>query len=144
MEALIDLDHSEKWNDAKKFPSRAAHGSLFLLGHQVFFWKKAKTASSLKGKRSRLVERWYGPGVVIGHEWDGAAHRDTYWVSYGGTCFLVAGTHMRHAEFEECLSHEKFVEELDKAFQEMQTPTMQYQDWREGSARYCHYIGKRH
>ena len=38
MKALIDLDHSEKWNDAIKFPSRASQASLFLPGHQVFFW----------------------------------------------------------------------------------------------------------
>ena len=51
-------------------------------------------------------------------------------MSYGGTCFLVAGTPMRHAEFEECLVHEKFVNELSKTFTELQRPDMQYTDVR--------------
>ena len=77
-------------------------------------WTSSLPASNLKGRKARLVERWYGPGVVVGHEWDGTAQRDSYWVSYGGKCFLVAGTHMRHAEFEESLSQENFVKELNK------------------------------
>ena len=68
--------------------------------------------------------------MVIGHEWDGTAQRDSYWVSYGGKCFLVAGTHMRHAEFEECLVHEKFIDELSEVFKELQRPDMQYTDVR--------------
>ena len=71
----------------------------------------------LKGRRTRQVERWYGPGVVIGHEWDQEAERDSYWISYGGTCFLVAAVHMRHAEFEECMAHEEFIKEMKKAYQ---------------------------
>ena len=67
---------------------------------------------------------------MIGHEWDGTVQRDSYWVSYGGKCFLVAGRHMRHAEFEECLVHEKFVNELSKVFTELQRPDMQYTDVR--------------
>ena len=130
MISLINLDHSEKWSDAIKFPSRKSESAMFLPGHQVFFWKKAQTASNLKGKRARLPERWYGPGVIIGHEWDQTAARDSYWVSYGGKCFLVAGTHLRHAEFEECLVHEKFVEELKKAFENVQTTTFDYVDLR--------------
>ena len=99
-------------------------------GHQVFFWKKAQTASNLKGRGAKLAERWYGPGVIIGHEWDQAASRDSYWVSYGGRCFLVAGTHLRHAEQEECLSHDKFIDEMKKAFDELKTPTFTYTDVR--------------
>ena len=130
MRAIIDLDHSEKWREAIKFLSRKSECAMFLPGHQVFFWKKAQQASNLRGHRARIVERWYGPGVVIGHEWDQQAQRDSYWVSYGGKCFLVAGTHMRHAEFEECLSQEKFIEELKTAFDAVQTPTFQYSDVR--------------
>ena len=130
MKALIDLDHSEKWRDAIKFPSRKSECSMFLPGNQIFFWKKSNTQSNLKGKQARLTERWYGPGTVIGHEWDGEAKRDSYWVSYGGKCFLVAGTHMRHAEFEECLSQEKFVDDLKQTFEKVQLPTFEYVDVR--------------
>ena len=130
MKALVDLDHSDKWRDAIHFPSRKAECSMFLPGHQVFFWKKAQTGSNLKGRKGRLVERWYGPGVIVGHEWDQTVQRDSYWVSYGGKCFLIAGTHLRHAEFEECLSHDKFVDELKAAFEQVQSPTFQYTDVR--------------
>jgi hypothetical protein len=130
MKALIDLDHSEKWKDAIKFPSRKAECAAFLPGHQVFFWKKQTVAGNLKGRRARTTERWYGPGVVIGHEWDLHAQRDSYWVSYGGKCFLVAGTHMRHAEFEECLSHEKFIEELKTVQEQAGQTNFEYFDAR--------------
>ena len=96
----------------------------------MFFWKKAQTTSNLKGRKARLPERWYGPGVVIGHEWDAQAERDSYWVSYGGKCFLVAGSHMRHAEFEETLAHEQFILEMKKAFEEVGTTNFQYHDVR--------------
>ena len=36
----------------------------------------------------------------------------------------------RHAEFEECLSQEKFVQELKQALNELQTPAFQYADLR--------------
>ena len=130
MMALVDMDHSDKWKDAIQFPSRKANCAMFLPGHQVFFWKKAQTSSNLKGRGSRLPERWYGPGVIVGHEWDQGAQRDSYWVSYGGKCFLTAGTHLRHAEFEECLAHEKFIEEMQKTFKEVSGPTFQYADVR--------------
>ena len=143
MKALIDLDHSEKWRDAIKFPSRKAECAMFLPGHQVFFWKKSPTGANLKGRRARLIERWFGPGVVIGHEWDQTAERDSYWVSYGGKCFLVAGTHMRHAEFEECFSHEEFVKEMQRAFDNVQTPTFQYSDVRRDQASPDEVIGQR-
>ena len=68
--------------------------------------------------------------MVVGHEWDQGAQRYSYWVSYGGKCFLTAGTHLRHAEFEECLAHEKFVEEMQKAFAEVSVPTFEYTDVR--------------
>ena len=84
----------------------------------------------MKGRQARLVDRWYGPGVIIGHEWDQESKRDSYWVSYGGKCFLVANTHLRHAEFEECLSQEKLLQELKQAFDQLQTPTFDYQDLR--------------
>ena len=130
MKAMIDLDHSEKWREAIKFPSRKAECALFLPGHQVFFWKKAQTAANLKGRRARLIERWWGPAVVIGHEWDADAQRDSYWVSWGGKAFLVSGTHMRHAEIAECLTQEAFLKEMNQAFQNATGTTFEYADVR--------------
>ena len=45
MHAVVELDHSEKWADAIKFPSRPSEAQLFLPGHQVVFWRKAKTTT---------------------------------------------------------------------------------------------------
>ena len=103
---------------------------LFLPGHQVFFWKKSNLASNLKGRRSRIIERWWGPGVVIGHEWDQTAKRDSYWVSYGGRCFMVANTHLRHPEVEECLSQENFMQEMKKAFDNARSSQFTFHDLR--------------
>jgi len=41
MKGIIGLDHSTKWADAIKFPSRPTEVSAFLPGHQVAIWKKA-------------------------------------------------------------------------------------------------------
>ena len=131
MKAVIDLDHSTKWAEAIKFPSRPAEVQLFLPGNQVFFWKAAKT--NQKGKRARLPERWHGPAVVIGHEWDQQAASDSYWVSSGTNCYLIAGQHLRHAELEELMSQELVVEKMKQAlikFGEEHTPWT-YEDWRQ-------------
>ena len=50
VKALIDLDHSEKWADAIKFPSRASHCAMSLPGHQVFSWKRQRQLVTLKAK----------------------------------------------------------------------------------------------
>ena len=104
MKAVIELDHSQKWAEAIKFPSRPTEVQLFLPGHQVALWRKQK-AQPLKGRGAKIPQRWR-LGVVIGHEWDGNRMTDTYWVSSEGRCYLVAGEHMRHAEMEEVLSRE--------------------------------------
>ena len=40
--------------------------------------------------------------------------------------FLVAAVHMRHAEFEECMAHEAFVKEMQKAYSEVQSKTFDF------------------
>ena len=49
--------------------------------------------------------------------------------------FLVAAVHMRHAEFEECMAHEAFVKEMQKAYSEVQSKTFDFQDFREKKPR---------
>ena len=49
--------------------------------------------------------------------------------------FLVVSAHMRHAEFEECMAHEAFITEMQKAYQEVQSKTFEFQDFREKKPR---------
>ena len=77
MKAVIELDHSDKWTAACKYPSRLAETYLFLPGLQVTFWRGQpprktgeKIAKSGKAGGAKGPERWYGPGVIIGHDWD--------------------------------------------------------------------------
>ena len=107
MKAVIDLDHSTKWAEAIKFPSRPSEVALFLPGHQVAFWKKALT--SLKGRSSKSIYRWR-LGIVIGHEWDHKHMSDSYRISSEGRLFLVPGQHMRHAEMEEVIAQEAVIQ----------------------------------
>ena len=76
MKAVIDLDHSTKWAEAIKFPSRPENVQLFLPGHQVAFWRQAKGTPG-KGRRAKIPARWR-LGVVIGHEWDTERMSDSY------------------------------------------------------------------
>ena len=155
MKKVVEMDHDGKWAQAIKYPSRVdkTRVSMFLPGHQVFFWKKASpnqaknakekkrkqqanedpttphnkdqtghdNTNPLKGRMARRPERWFpltGPAIVIGHEWDEKHQCDAYWLSYGGTCTLVPGSHMRHAEMEELMADDKFFKELKSAFTE--------------------------
>ncbi len=126
--AVIDVDHSTKWAQAIQFPSRPSEVSLFLPGNQVFFWKKQKT--QLKGRRARMPTRWYGPAIVIGHEFNVKNKMDSYWVSYGGHCVLVAGQHLRHAELDELIAQEDFIKQLKEAMSKAARPNFQYTDMR--------------
>ena len=42
---------------------------------------------------------------------------------------------MRHAEFEECMAHEAFVKEMQKAYAEVHAKTFEFQDFRERTPR---------
>ena len=75
--------------------------------------------NSMKGRMARRPERWFplnGPAIVIGHEWDEKRQCDSYWLSYGGSCTLVPGSHIRHAEMEELMAEDTFFSELKKSF----------------------------
>ena len=130
MKAVIDLDHSTKWAEAIKFPSRPVEVSLFLPGHQVAFWKKAMT--SLKGRAARSIARWR-LGVIIGHEWDHNHMSDSYWISSEGRLFLVPGQHVRHAEMEEVLSREAIIAEAMKTMRNLsaEPEQVEYYDFRD-------------
>ena len=70
MKAITELDHSEKWAAALKYPSRSDVPNFFLPGAQVFFYS-AGTKKNRKGRSSRSTPgNWHGPAVVIGTEWD--------------------------------------------------------------------------
>ena len=90
MKAVIELDHSEKWSQAIKMPSRPEVPNVFLPGNQVFFWRTAGKAK--KGRISRSATAcWEGPAVVIGHEWDDGVQKNSYWIRSAGRCRLVPG-----------------------------------------------------
>ena len=66
MKAVIELDHSEKWAAAIKFPSRTASPNFYLPGTQVFF-HSAGVKKNRKGRQSISTPgNWHGPAVVIG------------------------------------------------------------------------------
>ena len=119
--SIIELDHSEKWAAAIKYPSRAEVPQLFLPGNQVFFFKAApgkKGGKKIKGKPNKgrsarsVPDRWYGPAVVIGNEWDQNQKKESVWIRYAGRCSLVAYEHLRHATLEEALTQEQVVQSI--------------------------------
>ena len=69
MKAVIELDHSEKWAAAVKYPSRTDLPIFLLPGSQCFFYAAAGKKNR-KGRRSASTpHNWHGPAVVIGTEW---------------------------------------------------------------------------
>jgi len=77
------------------------------------YWCARHTKVS-KARQTRLPARWHGTAVVIGHEWNADHACDSYWLSHQGTCLLVNGLHMRHADLEELMTQEQFVRELKR------------------------------
>ena len=70
MKAVVELDHSEKWAQAIKHPSRSDLPTFFVPGTQCFFYAAAERKVR-KGRMSRTTPgNWHGPAVVIGTEWD--------------------------------------------------------------------------
>ncbi len=51
---------------------------------------------------------------MIFHGFDVKNKQDSYWVSFGDNCVLIAGQHLRHAEMEELIAHEDFASSLGK------------------------------
>ena len=99
MRAVIELDHSTKWSQAIKQPTRPEVPTVYLPGNQVFFHRtQGKTK---KGRQSRAAHAcWEGPAVVIGHEWDDGLQRNSYWIRCAGRCRLVLAEHIRHVTLE--------------------------------------------
>ena len=111
MKAVVELDHSTKWSQAIRQPTRSEVPTVFLPGNQVFFWRGQGKAK--KGRHSRSATHyWEGPAVVIGHEWDDGTQRNSYWIRCAGQCRLVPGINLRFATMEECLSQEQLLQEL--------------------------------
>eukprot|EP00971_Amphidinium_carterae_P178240 3535643-Amphidinium_carterae.1 len=96
--ALHELDASETWKRVLRGKPRAYVQLQWSPGCQIYFWRKARSTQNLRGRYTRLPERWHGPGLVLGHE--GSA----VWVAYNGSLFLVSPEHLRHASREEALA----------------------------------------
>ena len=112
MQATIELDHSDKWTEALRFPSRKSWMCLVVTGTSSII---LETYSHLK--RETYTSSW----TVV---WTWSCHR-TWMGSRSGkrflldqlwwkVFFLVAAVHMRHAEFEECMAHEEFIKEMKR------------------------------
>ena len=112
MKAVIELDHSEKWAQAIKYPSRSDLPTFFLPGTQCFFYSAAERKVR-KGRSSRSTPgNWHGPAVVIGTEWDQGQQKESYWIRYNGRCRLAPPENLRYATMEECLTREQVVQDI--------------------------------
>jgi hypothetical protein len=118
MKQIVELDHSTKWAEAIKFPSRSVDVQFFLPGHQIAFWRRGNSKKG-KARSGREPDRWR-LGTVIGHEYDGKNQLDSYWTSSDGNCFLVPAQHMRHATMEEVLSTEGVMRSATKTLESLQ------------------------
>ena len=72
--SVAALEANHKLSEALLAKSRAVATypapSTYQVGDQVFYWRRARAPKNLKGRMSRLYERWRGVGVIIGREWD--------------------------------------------------------------------------
>ena len=119
MKAVIELDHSEKWAAAIRFPSRPDSPMFLLPGQQCFFYA-AQSKQKHKGRRSQSTPgNWHGPAVVIGTEWDQGQQKESYWIRYNGRCRLVPPQNIRHATMEESLSREAVIELIKASLDEL-------------------------
>lgn len=77
-------------------------------------------------QQSKRVERWYGPAVVIGHEWAQEQHKASYWTSYGGHCILATGRHLRPAELEESMPPTAYLKDIQNSMGQAAKEEMSY------------------
>eukprot|EP00971_Amphidinium_carterae_P352846 6492750-Amphidinium_carterae.1 len=96
--ALHELDASDTWKRVLRGKPRAYVQLQWSPGCQVYFWRKARATQNLRGRYTRLPERWHGPGLVLGHE------GSSVWIAFNGSLFLVSPEHLRHATREEALA----------------------------------------
>ena len=90
MRAVVELDHSTKWSQAIRQPTKSEVPTVYLPGNQVFFYRTA--GKSKKERMSRSATAcWEGPAVVIGHEWDDGTQRNSYWIRSAGCFRLIPG-----------------------------------------------------
>lgn len=78
-----------------------------LPGEHVFFWNRERHTMKQYdkdhrkeyhiGRSTRMVDRWSGFAVVVGLAYAGEAHRDYYWIMFGGSGVLFTGLHQHPA-----------------------------------------------
>lgn len=138
--AVIDLDCSQRWKEASTYPTIPAEATYYLPGEQVFFWERGLQArlKPCQEKRhavnhsrpARRTDIWYGLAIVIGHEYDGEARRDSYWIYVDGNGALVSGLHRIPAEQEYCLAQEAYNKLIKHSLQGSPQDTFDYLDLR--------------
>ena len=110
VEAVVELDHSEKWAQAIKFPSRNEPPTFFVPGSQCFLYSAAERKNRKGGQSRSTPGNWHGPAVVIGIELDKDQQKESFWIRYNGRFRLVSSENLRYATMEEVMSREEVVE----------------------------------
>ena len=82
--ALVRLDHAGRYRRAISHGARPEMPT-YSKGTQVCYWRRGKARPNLKGRRIRDIERWRGPGIIVGEEQEQGGQRRGYWVSHAGS-----------------------------------------------------------
>ena len=114
MRSVIELDHAEKWRMGLK-TRRSAMPQEYTSGDAVYYWVSQGAPRARKPRRHRTVDRWHGPAVIIGHEWDHRRETRAYWVSHAGILKLIPAEHLRPVTDEEAFTTEQLRDEVAMA-----------------------------
>jgi len=99
---------------------------LYEPGYRVFFYR------SHPGRRkNELIEgKWLGPALIIGPQHSGTKSlRGSYWLQFGGRCYIVAAEHLRGLTSDEDSMHDPTVaEEVQKLRRALEEGGMEAED----------------
>ena len=84
-----------------------------------------------------MIDRWYGPAVVLGREQNRQRETNSYWVAHNGHLLLVATEHLRSATREERLAHAVITQIMGDMRGHLQgdRPQLRFQDLRPEAER---------
>ena len=99
LKKIIEMDHNEKWRNAARqyVPTEK---DIYFPGAAVYYWKKQQAARQQAGRMARSPDRWHGPAIVIGREWDKTHAKNSYWIQHGTFLLLVHANHLNHIIYQ--------------------------------------------